>query len=202
MWQHQDCESCKRTDDLPFEVVYSRRMGQNANRASTLDVRSVINITDTLENAFRIAISRIQEIQHRGIAGEHPYTLQVWHYGQLLALARLYRPDVTSKKNASPSWTESSESSPLHVHWLRTPSAGQILKWTVDLDMAMSFSGHSEGIEEVGAGENARAILMDLLLTEHYAAHTDLIFKVLYKVERAMGSSQAISMHLENDLGM
>ena len=201
-WQYQDLESCKRTDDLPFEIVYTRQMEPNANRASSITVRSVLNITDTLESAFRIAISRTHEINQRSSAGENPHTLQIWHYGQLLALARLSRPDATENKSASPFRTEPSELSRLHTHWIRTPTVGQILKWTVDLDMAISFSGHSNGIEEVGAGENARAILMDLLLTEFYAAPTDQIFKVLYKVEREMGSSQAISVHLENDLGM
>lgn len=198
LWQHQDVASCKRTADLPYEIVYSRRMGPSARMTSSLNVRSVLDITDTLEEAFRIAITRIQEIQQRVVAGESPYTLQIWHYGQLLALARLSRDESVG----SPSGTEQHECPPLHVHWLRDPTTAQISKWNVDLDMAMSFSGHSQGIEEIVFGENARDILMDLLLIEHYVASTKDTFKVLYKVERAMGSSQGISTHLENDLGM
>lgn len=187
---------------MPYEIVYSRHMGQSASRASSLNVRSVINITDTLEDAFRIALDRLKEIEMRVSHAEHPYSLQVWHYGQLLALARLYRPSGDMAMRASPYGAEQNDGSLLYAHWLRTPTPERLLKWEVDLDMAISFGGHNQDIDEVWTEDNAKEVLLDLLLTKNYAAHTDSIYKVLYKVERERGSSRCISVHLENDLGM
>lgn len=209
LWQWQDVDSLQGTEELPYEVVYTRHY-------SKVGMRSVINITATLQDAFRQAITRIQEIRGRVLAGESPHTMQVWKSGKLLALARLYRPiepDMSNVQvwlggqlisNASPCGTEHTDSHPLRVHWIRQPTSEQYALWNAQLDIEMSLGGlgFDNSIAEVGAGEHAREILMELLLLERHQIETEAVFKVLYKVEQEMGLSSAIAVHLEDDLGL
>lgn len=169
---------------MPFEVVYTRYVDLSQGMA----VRSVVNITDSLKNAFMLAIGRIEELKNARTAGISPHTLQIWENGRLLALARVYRP-----KRAD---------CPLHVNWVRTPTEDQIQSWEVDLDCLTAFPDAFFEIREIAPEERAAYILRDLLLTKDYAAPTTETFKVLYEVEREMGTRLGIATHLEDDLGL